>query len=120
MIDTGTGGQEALDGLQRDPRYDAANKAFARGAVPYSQLRTMSEDDLIFHHDVLVAQTKARVGIDYYLSELARRDAEEATNEMIAYTKRVTDMTRMMAWLTVIITLLTIISVVTTIVAVRR
>jgi len=84
--------------------------------VPNSQLRTMAEDDLIFYHDVHVAQTRARVGIEYYLGELARRDAEEATNEMIAYTKRAADM----AWLTVVIAVLTVISLVTTIVAVHR
>lgn len=120
MADTDPSSPTQLDALQRDHRYDAVNKAIARGALTYSELRAISEDDLIFYHDVLVAQTKARVGIDYYLNELARRDYDDLNNELLAYTKRVTDMSRVMTWLTVVITILTVISLATTIIAVLR
>jgi hypothetical protein len=65
---------------------------------PLQELRSLSREDLIHRHDQLAQNTF--VGIDYYLAELARRDAAEQTAEIVR-------LTRIVAILTAVITVLT-------------
>ena len=73
------------------------------------ELRAMSRDELIQRHDVEARDVQP--SLNYYLAELARRDQDEQTQAMLAYTKRVTAMTVTMTILTGIIMVLTIVQV---------
>ena len=55
------------------------------------RLREMTDEELVAAHDSLLT-TKA-VGIDYYLSELARRDADRQTSTMVFLTRVITGLT---------------------------
>ena len=73
------------------------------------ELRSLPRDELITRHDAVATPTS--VGVNYYLEELARRDAAEQTAEMVRLTRRV-------ARLTMVITVLTAANVIAVIVGV--
>jgi hypothetical protein len=66
---------------------------------PLKELRAMSKDELIANHDHLAKTTS--VGVNYYLDELARRDAAEVG-------RRPLTLTWVIAALTLGITILTV------------
>lgn len=72
-------------------------------APKLKELRDMDEDDLIAAHDRVANRTEPAV--NYYLSELARRDQSRQTKQMLKYTNLIFIMTG-------IITIATIINVV--------
>lgn len=54
-------------------------------AKSLQQLRDLSDDELVQQHDQ-IARGKAVVQVDYYLRELARRDADRQTRAMVRLT----------------------------------
>ena len=66
-----------------------------------SQLRSISDEELIRLHDYKAQSTE--VGTNHYLTELHRRDQNRATDAMLRYTKQLT-------WMTIVITIATIIN----------
>ncbi len=62
------------------------------------ELRNKSIDELIEEHDRLSEHTV--VGTDYYLQELARRDAARQTEAMLGFT----DTIRRLTWVVVFLT----------------
>lgn len=69
----------------------------------YQELRKLSKDQLIQEYDNKAVHTEP--GLDFYKEEIARRDAEEQTKQMM----RINNQMRIM---TIIITILTIINVI--------
>ncbi len=67
-----------------------------------TELREMSEQQLIDTHDELAATTE--VGINYYLEELRSR-------KMAAYARRMDRLTAGIFWMTLIVTLATLVNV---------
>lgn len=65
-----------------------------------SELRTKSDQELIEEHDRLSEDTI--VGTDYYLQELARRDAANQTTLMLKLTSTIGRLTWAIAILTVL------------------
>jgi hypothetical protein len=72
-------------------------------AEKVAELRRLSNQELIDRHDQMV--THMAGGINYYLDELARREARQKTDQMLL-------LTRVMAALTVAITLMTLVNVI--------
>jgi hypothetical protein len=73
-----------------------------------AELRSMPPDRLIREHD---EQAKTTVmGVNYYLEEIARRDAEAQGARMEQMTSEMARLTAQIRWLTVLITVLTAIS----------
>jgi hypothetical protein len=72
-------------------------------SMTLKELRDSSDDKLIVEHDRIAKNTG--VGIAYYLEELTRRDAATANKTMV-------DVTKAIAWMTVVITIATIINLV--------
>jgi hypothetical protein len=72
------------------------------------ELRSLPTEQLIAEHDQRTAHVEP--GVDYYLTELARRDAAEQTAEIVRLSRRV-------ATFTVVIAVLTAINVVVVILA---
>ncbi len=66
-------------------------------------LRSIEREELIRRHDDLAQHTT--VGVSYYLEEIARRDHDDQTKAMMAYT-------RQMRSLTIVVTIATIVNVV--------
>jgi hypothetical protein len=64
------------------------------------ELRELTDEQLIAEHDN-VAQSTARLGVNYYLDELKRREQNKQTEAMLAYTRR-------MLWLTVFVAICTV------------
>ncbi len=69
-------------------------KAEGGKARTLTELRVLGIDTLALFHDALAANTQ--VGVNYYLDEIAQRDAMEVNNQMLALTERVTWMTATM------------------------
>ena len=76
-----------------------------------SDLRAMSDEELIRQHDAWADWTHASV--DYYLEELARRVNSRQSAQMLKLTKVIT-------WLTVLMTILTITNVVFVAISLRK
>ncbi len=76
-----------------------------------TELRAMSDDELIEKHDLLAKNTI--VGTQHFLDEVARREQSKQTEAMLSYTRRIT-------WMTVVITLATIINLVIAYLLFRR
>jgi hypothetical protein len=70
-----------------------------------ADLRAMSDEDLVRAHDSHAQHTV--VGINYYLEELARRDAAGAGTRIEAMTHRIEVLTWVIAGMTAIILVLT-------------
>lgn len=70
------------------------------GMIPkYEQLQSLSDQELI---DSYNAETeKTRVGTDFYRVELFRRVQAKQTDEMLAFTRQVRNLTVVIALLTV-------------------
>jgi hypothetical protein len=68
----------------------------------YAELRKLSDDELVTRFDA--AATNTVVGTSFFLEELARRSQRRQSDEMLAFTKQVRNMT-------VIITILTAVNV---------
>lgn len=66
------------------------------------ELRSLSDEELVTRHDGLARGTQ--VGVQHYLSELARRDHDRQTKAILRYTVWITIMT-------VIITIATVLNV---------
>jgi hypothetical protein len=74
------------------------------------ELRAASDEDLVARHD---AEAKnASAGVNYYLDELARRDAHDQGERMVAMNAEMVRMTRTISRLTVAIAVLTVVNVV--------
>ena len=71
-------------------------------AETITQLRELSDADLILRHDELAKSTQ--VGTNHYLQEIYRRDQNRVAEAMLSYTRGITAMT-------VIITVATVINV---------
>jgi len=69
----------------------------------YQQLRNLPDEDLIAFHDQTAMNTS--VGVTYALDELARREAQRQTKELIAYTNQI-------RWFTIAVAIFTVINVV--------
>jgi hypothetical protein len=63
----------------------------AMQAKSLRRLREMSDEELVTAHDSLL--TVRAVGIDYYLAELARREADRQTRTMVWLTWTITVLT---------------------------
>ncbi len=72
-------------------------------AYTIEQLRTLTAEQLISEHDRLAPQTQ--LGINYYLNEIARRELDRQSRDMLRYTNQV-------KWMTVIITVATLMNLV--------
>ena len=64
------------------------------------ELRGMSQEELVSEHDSISEHTV--IGLNYYLAELSRRDAEAANNTMLKLTKQMRDFTAVILALTVL------------------
>ncbi len=74
--------------------------------------RAMSDEDLVRRHDWLAVgdgtgNASTSVGINYYLNEIARRDAVRINEQMLQFTKEVRYLTWIIAVLTLAVTVLT-------------
>lgn len=58
------------------------------------ELRSLSDEELVVRHDELARQTQ--VGVQHYLSELARRDQDRQTKAILRYTIWIAIMTIIM------------------------
>lgn len=67
---------------------------------PLKELRQLSDEELIKRHDKEASRTE--VGINHYLTELARRDQDRATLAMLEYTRQIKRMTLVMTIATVV------------------
>jgi len=74
-----------------------------------SNLRSMSEEELMDRHDSEMLSRSAHYNI--YLDELRRREMVRQGERMEALTTSLNRFTRWLVWLTVLITISTIISV---------
>lgn len=86
---------------------------------PLAELRSLPDDEVIRLHDAIAVHTS--VGVDYYLTELARRDADrqgtrmvELTDEIRTLTGSIASMTGIVRWLTVANTVFVAIALVLT------
>jgi hypothetical protein len=86
------------------------------------RLRGMPTDELIREHETLARNTS--VGVNYYLEELARRDAAaqteriiDLTEQMAASSRTVERLTRVIVMLTVLVAVLTAASLVAVVLA---
>ena len=79
------------------------------------QLRAVPSEELVHAHDQTATHTS--VGVDYYLNELARRDAHAQGEHMVAQGQRVADMTRTIKNLTWVVAALTVANLVAVIAA---
>lgn len=62
-------------------------------------LRLLSDEEIIGRHDRLAESTQ--VGVNHYLSEIARRDQDRQTRAMLSFTKWITIMTIAITVLTI-------------------
>lgn len=69
-------------------------------SLTYRELREISDEELIHQHDIESEHTV--VGTNYYLEELARRDAQRVNDSMLRCTKWITVMTAVMLLATVV------------------
>ncbi len=60
-------------------------------AETISELRTLSDDELIRRHDDHAPNVQ--VATEHYLQELYRRDQKRGTEAMLSHTRRITFMT---------------------------
>ncbi len=72
-------------------------------AETYEQLRDLTREQLVKEYDKIAKNTQ--IGLNFLREEIARRDAEEQTAQMLT-------MTRQMRTLTVVIAVLTVINVI--------
>lgn len=82
-------------------------KAVSCLSYSYEQLCQMEDNELIKQHDEKAEFTV--VGINYFLEELARRDAQRVNNSMLKCTKWITIMTAVMLLATLVNVILAII-----------
>ena len=94
-------------------------------AFSLAELRQLPDEELIQRHDALAKS--ADENVNTYRRELARRDQDRQTAQMLRYTEQMLDYTREVASLTmtiqrltIAITILTVITAVATIVALLR
>ena len=73
-----------------------------------AELRNTADEDLIWDHDSTAAGTVA--GVDYYLNELARRDAKRQGDRIESLTQDVKHLTVWLVIMTVVITTGTVIN----------
>ncbi len=71
-------------------------------AETISELRTLSDDELIRRHDDHAPNVQVATG--HYFQELYRRDQKRGTEAMLSYTRRIT-------WMTLAITVATLINI---------
>ena len=64
----------------------------------YAELRQLSEDDLIRHHDA--ATEHVHVGLNYFIEELARRRTERQSDSLVRMTGTIERLTKWIAGLT--------------------
>lgn len=69
-------------------------------APTLKELRDMHEDDLVSAHDYVADSTEP--ALNYYLSELARRDQSRQTIQMLKYTHWIFIMTGIVTIATII------------------
>lgn len=74
-------------------------------ARTFADLRATSDEDLVRQHDAHAQHTVA--GVNYYLDELARRDASSAGARIEAMTRRIEVLTWVIAGMTAVILVLT-------------
>ena len=79
-------------------------------ARTWTELRSLSDEELIAEHDKLAQLTG--VGLGYYLEEMRFRHLNRDSERMLNYTQTILGYTKWVKWMTVIITVATIISVV--------
>jgi hypothetical protein len=60
----------------------------------------MSREELVRTYDAISQSTQ--VGLDFYRSEIARRDSEEVTKTMLALTRQMRNMTVAVVLLTIL------------------
>ena len=72
----------------------------AKLATSYEQLRKMTVEELVKDYDLIAQQT--RLGLSFYRNEIARRDGEEQTRQMIDMTRQIRTLTLWIAGLTVV------------------
>ncbi|ACV22782.1 hypothetical protein Shel_17630 [Slackia heliotrinireducens DSM 20476] len=65
----------------------------------YSELKELSDEELIARHDNHARTTS--VGVSYYLDELARRESGRINESMLKCTKWITAMTTVMLGATI-------------------
>lgn len=75
-------------------------------AKTFADLRQMSREELIRKYDGISQGTS--VGLDFYREEIARRDAEEATETILVLTRQMRNMTVAVVLLTVLNLLLVV------------
>lgn len=93
-------GAPRLSGVADDPMQ----------AKSVERLREMTDEELVKAHDSLL--TVRAVGVEYYLAELARRDADRQTRTIVQQTGTMVQQNRTMVVLTRVITVLTVANVV--------
>jgi len=64
------------------------------------ELRSLSDEELVVRHDELASHTQ--VGVQHYLSELARRDHDRQAKAILRYTTWIAIMTIIMTVTTVL------------------
>jgi hypothetical protein len=75
------------------------DSVYARGshepiyAETLSGLRGMTDEQIVAAHDGLLDTGRYPIGPDYYLTELARRDANRQTRTLVCLTKLITVLT---------------------------
>jgi hypothetical protein len=122
-----------------ESNFDREMKKEHASPVPsFTSLQAMSRDDLVAEYDSFSKPVKGFVPVtwlpqaNFWLQEIARRDATESNTQMLGYTKEVTDMTAAMLGhtrdmkemtatiksLTIAITVLTVLTLIAAIVSV--
>ena len=85
-------------------------------APSLTELRSLSDEEIIRRHDDAARGTQTSV--NYYLTELARRDQDTQTKAMLSYTKEIRSLTGQIRFLTWIMAFLTVGSVITNVIVV--
>ena len=80
-------------------------------AETISELRALSDEDLIRRHDDHAPNVQVATG--HYLQELYRRDQKRGTEAMLSHTRRIT-------WMTVVITVATLINLGILVISLQR
>lgn len=75
-----------------------------------NDLRTIPDDELIKQHDAMAQHTS--VGVQYFLDELARRDAVKLAQETQAATNEMRMLTRVITGLTALNVIVVVVSLI--------
>jgi hypothetical protein len=62
-------------------------------AKSLSGLRVMTDAEIVAAHDGLLETGRYPIGVDYYLTELARREADRQTRTIVRLTRVITALT---------------------------